>query len=544
MELIEQKYTISEPGLDKEFFYLNRLGNDLMFLMKINKEVDSDLNLTLFQRMIKVDVIPRSEKTQKTSYLIDLPSAVDISKISCSQQEEMLQIQMPVVGGDAENDSRGITLPVAEMIQPEINKPISLTPGAIELPIENIQNRYNILKKDPAFIQSLFSKDVVDEARSFHQQIPGYSVTPLHNLKNLARFLHVGAIWVKDESKRLNLNAFKVLGGSFAVAKVIQSKLGASQNPLIYSTLRAEQTRKIIGELVFSAATDGNHGRGVAWIASQLGYRSIIYVHHKTSSARIKAIEDQGAQVVVIDGTYDDAVHQVEVDSEKEGWQVISDTAYEGYEQIPTWVMQGYATMLSESRDQLHEHGLKKPTHILVQAGVGALAASAIGYYSSQFPDDHPFNIVVEPTLAPCLFISNQAGDGKPHPAEGDLDTIMAGLACGEPNPLAWKVLRDWTDQFCKCPDYVAALGMRAYAAPIMTDPCITSGESGALPLGMLMVLMRDDRFGALREKFRLDESAQILLINTEGNTDPDHYRHVVWEGGVPLPKLPAVNVG
>lgn len=538
MELIEQKYTISEPGLDREIFYLGRLGNDLMFSMKINKEMDSDLNLTLFQRMIKVDFAPRSEKMQRTSYLIDLPSAVDITNIFCSQKEEMLQIQMPVVRDDAENDSRGISLPITEVIEPEIDTPICFTPGEMELPIENMQNRYAISKKDPALIQNLFSKDVIDEARSFHQQIPGYSVTQLHNLKNLTQFLGVGGIWVKDESKRLNLNAFKVLGGSFAVAKVIQSKLGASKNPLNYSTLRAEHTRKVIGELVFSAATDGNHGRGVAWIASQLGYRSIIYVHNKTSAARIKAIEDQGAQVVVIDGTYDDAVHQVEIDSKKEGWQVISDTAYEGYEQIPTWVMQGYATMLSESRDQLNEHGLKKPTHILVQAGVGALAASAIGYFSSQFPDDHPFNIVVEPTLAPCLFISNQAGDGEPHPAEGDLDTIMAGLACGEPNPLAWKVLRDWTDQFCKCPDYVAALGMRTYAAPILADPCITSGESGALPLGMLMVLMRDNRFSKLREEFRLDKSSQILLINTEGNTDPDHYRHVVWEGGVPLPGL------
>jgi len=405
-----------------------------------------------------------------------------------------------------------------------------------EKPIEYIKNLYAGSTQCESFLHDFFARDILDEARNFHKQIPGYRISPLKNLSNLASKLGLGGIWVKDESDRLKLNSFKVLGGSYAVGKVIQSRLGTVDQPLSFSNLTAEKTHSQLGEIIFSAATDGNHGRGIAWAASQLGYQSIIYVHKLTSRARIEAIERNGAKVVVVDGTYDDAVRQINVDSEKNGWQVISDTSWEGYEQIPRWVMQGYSTMISETQEQFAAQGLIKPSHIFVQAGVGALAGSVIGYYAELFGKNRPRSIVVEPSLAPCLYESAVIGDGQPHSFEGELNTIMAGLACGDPNPLAWNILRDYANYFVKCPDYVAAKGMRVYGLPLANDPFIVSGESGAVTLGCLMFIMLWPGAEELRKRLHLEHNSQILLINSEGNTDPNHFRQVVWEGSKSVP--------
>jgi diaminopropionate ammonia-lyase len=306
---------------------------------------------------------------------------------------------------------------------------------------------------------------------------------------------------------------------------------------LSYEELTSPEIREKLGDIVFAAATDGNHGRGVAWSATQLGFRSIIYVHKLTSEARIKAIENNGAEVVVIDGTYDDAVHQVNEDAKQNGWQVIADTAWEGYQDIPRWVIQGYSTMFAETQEQLAAQGLVGPTHIFVQAGVGSLAAATIGYYSNLFGAERPHSVVVEPDRAACLYYSAQVGDGAPHNFEGELDTIMAGLACGEPNPQAWEILQDTADFFTKCPDYVAAKGMRVYGVPLSGDPFIVSGESGAVTLGALMFIMELPELAPLREKLGLGPDSQVLLINSERNTDPDDFRRVVWEGGSSVPK-------
>ena len=218
----------------------------------------------------------------------------------------------------------------------------------------------------------------------------------------------------------------------------------------------------------------------------ETGPQCVIYVHHETSQRRIDAIASYGARVEVIVGTYDDAVRQVSLDAEKNGWEVISDTSWEGYTQVPTWIMQGYMTMMVEAQGQFREMGIAKPTHIFVQAGVGALAASVVGYYYSHFGKDAPKCVVVEPEKANCLYQSAQKGDGKAHAVKGELDTIMAGLACGEPSELAWAILKDSVDVFLSLPDYTAARAMRVYAAPIAGDPQIISGESGAAPLGAL----------------------------------------------------------
>jgi diaminopropionate ammonia-lyase len=386
-------------------------------------------------------------------------------------------------------------------------------------------------------VSTVFPAGVFEDARSFHRQIPGYRPSPLRSLPHLASMLSVGGIWVKDESVRLNLNSFKVLGGSFAIYRFIKSELGLDGEDLTFDELVSETTKAKLGNITFATATDGNHGRGVAWGASKLNCTAIIYVHKDTSIARIRAIEDYGAEVRVVDGNYDDAVRQASADATANGWQVISDTSWEGYTDIPSWVMQGYTTMLSEAQDQLAGTGIVKPTHVFVQAGVGALAAATTGFYSSRFGADRPTTVVVEPAEAQCLLHSARIGDGQPHDVGGDLQTIMAGLACGEPSPIAWDVLWDTVDAFVACPDYVAAKGMRVYGVPLADDPFIVSGESGAVTLGALMFIADYAEFRELKDYIGLGPDSQILLLNSEGNTDPEYFRRVVWEGANSVPK-------
>jgi len=385
-------------------------------------------------------------------------------------------------------------------------------------------------------VAELFPPGTFRLARAFHCQLPGYRISPLKNLPRLAAMTGLGGIWVKDESARLSLSSFKVLGGSFAIYRHLTSRLGAESRQLTFAELTADAVRPRLGEVTFAAATDGNHGRGVAWSATQLGFKSVIYVHRLTSQARVDAIAKNGARVVVVDGTYDDAVRQVNKDARQHGWQVISDTSWEGYTEIPLSVMQGYTTMLSEAQEQFAAQGIIRPTHVFVQAGVGSLAAATIGFYAEVFGPDRPRTMVVEPTKAACLFASAEAGDGRPHDVGGDLDTIMAGLACGEPNPIAWRILWDCADVFARCPDYVAAKGMRVYGVPLAGDPFIVSGESGAVTLGALLFTLQRPECAPLREALGLGPDSQVLLINSEGNTDPDEFRRVVWEGGDPVP--------
>lgn len=402
-------------------------------------------------------------------------------------------------------------------------------------PVKWIENpRAHTITDSPAVAQ-LYAPGSARVTRSFHREIPGYKISPLKSLANLARMMKLGGIWVKDESARLTLNSFKVLGGSFAMYRFVQSKLGINHE-LSFAELTSNEIHQQLGDITFAAATDGNHGRGVAWAAKAMGYRAIIYVHKFTSEARIKAIESNGAEVRVVDGTYDDAVRQVNEDAQANGWQVISDTSWPGYEDIPRWVMQGYSTIFTEAQEQLAAQGIIKPTHVFVQAGVGALAASCIGYYAHLFGAERPVSVVVEPDNAACLFLSAQIGDGLPHTFPGDLDTMMAGLACGDPSPIAWDVLQDCADMFLACPEYVAAKGMRVYGVPLAGDPFIISGESGAVTLGALMFIMERPELADVRRKLRLDRHSHILLINSEGNTDPNHFRRVVWDGAEQVP--------
>lgn len=407
-----------------------------------------------------------------------------------------------------------------------------------EKPITWVANPFTGQVAESQFVTRCFPPELSRRVRKFHQQIPAYRMSPLKGLPNLAAKLGLGGIWVKDESARMNLQSFKALGSSYAIYRLLQKRLGLEDQELSFSDLTGGALREKLGDLTFATATDGNHGRGVAWAANQMGFRSVIYVHKHTSQARIQAIESNGAQVVVVDGNYDDAVRQVIKDAQVNGWEIISDTAWEGYQDVPLWVMQGYTTMLNEAQEQLAAQGLSRPSHIFVQAGVGSLAAAVTGYYANLFRgDERPKMVVVEPTRAACLYLSAKAGDGRPHAVEGELDTIMAGLACGEPNPIAWEILKTTTDYFAVCPDYVAAMGMRVYGVPLEGDPVVISGESGAVTLGALMNIVQHPGSRPLCELLGLGPESQVLLINSEGNTSPSDFRFVVWEGGIPVPR-------
>lgn len=394
----------------------------------------------------------------------------------------------------------------------------------------------NFGEKNIAVAKEMFPVEVARVARRFHRQIPGYQMSPLASLPNLASMFGVGGIWVKDEASRLELNSFKVLGGSFALYRFIQTRLQIDDSKMNYEYLISKEVKDLLGDITFASATDGNHGRGIAWAAQKLGHKCVIYVHSETSRRRIDAIRSYGATVKIIEGNYDDAVKQIVVDAKKHGWEIISDTSWEGYSQVPTWIMQGYSTMMAEIQEQFSCQGIPRPTHVFIQAGVGALAAAVIGFYHSLCGEKAPKCIVVEPEDAACLFESARTNDGKPHNVGGALDTIMAGLACGEPSELAWNVLKETADAFVKVPDYIAARGMRVYATPLKGDPFIVSGESGAVTLGALLSILKENGAEELRDFLQIDDNSQILLINTEGNTDPVLFRQVIWEGSNPVP--------
>lgn len=378
------------------------------------------------------------------------------------------------------------------------------------------------------------SEQEIQKVKQFHQSFPEYSVTPLRSLNNLAKFLGVAGIYVKDESYRFGLNAFKVLGGSFAMAKYLAQKLGRDISELDYQTLTSEETRRQLGEITFATTTDGNHGRGVAWTANRLKQKSVVYMPKGSSVTRLENIRAEGADASIVDMNYDDAVRMTAENAQKYGWIIVQDTAWEGYEEIPTWIMQGYGTMAAEALEQLRQQQVEKPTHIFVQAGVGSLAGAVQGYFASLFGKDCPKTVVAEADKADCLYKSAVANDGKPRVVGGDMDTIMAGLACGEPNTIGWKVLRDYSEMFFSCPDWLAAKGMRVLGNPVLDDLRVISGESGAVTTGLLLELMTSPALAEAKAKLGLNQDAQILLFSTEGDTDPDHYRSVVWDGKNP----------
>ena len=374
-----------------------------------------------------------------------------------------------------------------------------------------------------------FSISTVEKAKGFHEKFPQYEPTPLHALDQLAKKLKVEKIWVKDESKRFGLNAFKVLGASYAMGRFLAEKLSKPITEITFEDLRSEEIQKQLGDITFTTATDGNHGRAVAWTAQQLGQKAVVYMPKGSAQKRLEAILETGAEGYITDLNYDDAVRLAAQNAEKYGWQLIQDTAWEGYEKIPLWIMQGYATIAREIEEQLQQQGVEKPTHVLLQAGVGSFAGAIQGYFAHRFGKDCPVTIVLEPEEAACIYLSALKGDGEPHAVRGDLSTIMAGLACGEPNPVGWEILRDYGDAYFSCHDYTAERGMRILANPLPGDPKIVSGESGAVGIGWMSILREEKDYEGLCRALRIDEHSKILVISTEGDTDPENYQKILW---------------
>lgn len=377
----------------------------------------------------------------------------------------------------------------------------------------------------------ILNKEEIEKARTFHESFSQYSKTPLQNLEELAKDIGLGGIYLKDESYRFGLNAFKVLGGSFAMAQYMAKKLGKDISELGYRNLISQEIKEALGDMIFVTATDGNHGRGVAWTANQLKQKSVVYMPKGSSGARVENIQKEGATVSVEDMNYDDCVRLAAKYAEENNGVVVQDTAWDGYEDIPTWIMQGYGTMALEAVEQLEELGVTRPTHIFIQAGVGSLAAGVQGVFANIYEDRCPITTIVEANIADCLYKSAAAGDGNAVAVGGDLQTIMAGLACGEANTIGWEILKNHSSMFVSCPDWVAANGMRILGNPLKEDPYIISGESGAVTTGLLVEIMKNDDYKQLRERLNLNKDSRVLLFSTEGDTDPDKYRSVVWFG-------------
>lgn len=339
----------------------------------------------------------------------------------------------------------------------------------------------------------------------FHKSIENYRPTPLVELPELANFCKVGKIYVKDESYRFGLNAFKGLGASFAIHKILE------KGPSIKT---------------FCTATDGNHGRAVAWSAKMLGKTSRIFVPKDTTPARIKAIENEGGIVEVINGNYEEACAYAQKMSKENNWQLVQDTATKHYEEIPAYIMAGYFTHFLELEENLHSLPLPEIDIVFLQAGVGSWPASAAWYYLNRYGINRPKIVLVEPKEASGILTSFKKG--KRTSPDGNYKTIMAGLNCGIPSTSAWEILKNSVDAAMSIEDNFTEQAIRKLYFPEGADQRIISGESGAVGFAGFLALMTDPRFRKLKEYLNINSETRCLFYSTEGDTDPDNFRSII----------------
>ena len=351
----------------------------------------------------------------------------------------------------------------------------------------------------------------LDAHRAAHAEIsswPGYRTTPLRAAPNLASRLGLESVWVKDESDRFGLGSFKALGGAYGVRQETKDRAAGA------------------GTLTVTCASDGNHGRSVAWGARLFGCDAVIYLPAHVTEGRADAIRSFGARVVRVSGEYDDAVARAARDARQNGWTVVSDTSYPGYMDIPRTVMVGYTVMIQEALECLRAssptHSVYPPTHVFIQGGVGGLAAAVIGHMWERMGEDRPVAVIVEPVAADGLLQSALAGE--PRASGGDLHTIMAGLSCREISPLAWDIVGVGAHAFMTVPEEGVAPLMRAAAHGELGEP-FEGGESGVAGLlGLIEAARDEDR----RREIGLDGQSRVLVFNTEGATDPELYGRIV----------------
>ena len=342
---------------------------------------------------------------------------------------------------------------------------------------------------------SPFDREAAENALRFHRSLRLYEETRLVSLQTAARELGVKAIYLKDESTRFGLKAFKGLGGSYAVFRILCDKLGMDYRTAVFSDFMTDEIREKCSEVIFVTATDGNHGKGVAWASKLFGCKAYVYMLAGSVEARRK---------------------------EREGWTLIQDTSWEGYEMIPHWIVEGYLTMGAELCEQLDGD---VPTHVFLQAGVGAMAGGILGYLSNVFAAKEPVFTIVEPTTVACLYESAKAGDGSIRSIEGDPVTIMAGLNCGTPCGITWPTIRDRASFYCACTDEVSENAMRELARFPNEKERVVAGECGAVTYGVLKEIMKDE---SIKREMGIDKDSIILLISTEGDTDPKGYDRIL----------------
>lgn len=384
--------------------------------------------------------------------------------------------------------------------------------------------------KSPTCSVGLFE---AKKARVFQRSIPSYAETPLAELSQLSMMLGLKDIFVKDESYRFGVNSFKPLGGAYAIGTYIARSLGLDISELSYEKMISEEVREHLGDITFVSTTDGNHGRGVAWTANRLKQKCIIFMPKGSSPERLESIKAEGAEASITELNYDDTIRRTAELAHKYGWVIVQDKDWEGYTDIPLWIMQGYAVMVLEAFEEL-ERKSKLPTHVFLQAGVGSMAAAAVGFLADAYGERCPKIIIVESEKADCYYETVNANDGCFHFVDGAMDTIMAGLACGEPTNIGWPIIRDYADFFISLGDATTATGMRILGAPREGDPRVISGESGAVGLGLCYQLMTDPTLSTCKEALGLDEGSIVLCFSTEGDTDKENYRKIVWEGAYP----------
>ncbi|MDD4051213.1 MAG: diaminopropionate ammonia-lyase [candidate division Zixibacteria bacterium] len=393
---------------------------------------------------------------------------------------------------------------------------------------EFIFNPYR--RQSPSWDDPVFAPFKNDDIMPFHTSLPGYHPTPLIALPALAQKLGVKEIRVKDESHRFDLAAFKVLGASYAIYRFLKAHLGAEGESVsdMAELVRDLLAGKYAGRFLFCTATDGNHGRAVAWTARNFHQRAVIYMPQGTVEARIRNIEAEGAEVNIVAGSYDETVRRAAKEASRNGWQVIADTGYDGYMTIPGYIMAGYLTMFREMEGIVHHPDEPGVDLVFLQSGVGSLAAAAVWYYVHRYGSNRPTLISVEPTAAACLYDSIRYGAGEMTVAHGDSKTIMAGLNCGTPSLAAWPIIKDGIDLFLAITDDWAAKAMRTYYHPEGADPQIISGESGSAGLAACLALLEDSSMAEARRQLNIGSDTRVLLLNTEGATDPVNFAKII----------------
>jgi diaminopropionate ammonia-lyase len=377
----------------------------------------------------------------------------------------------------------------------------------------------------PQRLEALFPRALADRAVAEIKTWPDYEPTPLRSLDRLAGALGLGAVLYKDESGRFGLGSFKALGGAYAVLRLLSDKLGLSM-----AEIRAGHASDASRSITVTTATDGNHGRAVAWSARQAGCRCRVYIHAGVSQVRARAIEDLGAEVVRTSGHYDDSVHTCARESAANDWFVVSDTSYDGYLDVPRQVMAGYTTIATEALAQTDG----PITHVFVQAGVGGLAAAlaarlwmAAGSGTEFAPEPgHPRFVIIESEHAACLMKS--ARQGRPAVVKVRHETVMAGMSCGEVSLIAWEILRRAASDFVTIADGAVAPAMRMLASGLAGGGEIEAGECSA-PGPVALIAAACDQ--GLRREMHLDAGSRVLVIGSEGATDPAIYAEILGAG-------------